>query len=107
MGDVKNVSTKRQLDNLKKGEAKKYRSGDEAARNGKKGGIVSGEKRREKKSFSEIAKEIGEKKITSDSIVKTFQSYGVCDKDGLYLNTAIVAGQAIAGMKGNTAAASV
>ena len=36
------MSTKRQLDNLKKGESKKYRSGDEAARNGKKGGIVSG-----------------------------------------------------------------
>lgn len=102
---MKNVSTKRQLDNLKKGEATRFSPGEHQARIAKKGAEKASEKRRQKKSFSEIAKEIGEKKITSDSIVKTFQSYGVCDNDGLYLNTAIVAGQAIAGMKGNTAAA--
>lgn len=48
----------RSLENLKKGRATQFQSGDEAAKKGKKGGTRSGQKRRERKSFAE-ALEIG------------------------------------------------
>lgn len=40
-------------ENLKKGVATQIRSGEEAARIGKKGGIASGKKRRDKRDFKE------------------------------------------------------
>lgn len=40
-------------ENLKKGKATQFRSGEEAAKNGKKGGQASGKSRREKKAFRE------------------------------------------------------
>ena len=48
------MPTKKQLDNLKNGKATRFRSGEEAARNGKKGGQASGEARRRLKSFREL-----------------------------------------------------
>lgn len=99
------MPTKKQLENLKKGQSKQYRSGDEAARNGKKGGKASGQSRRIKKTFSEIAKDLGSCTITEGSVLEQFKAYGVDSKEGLALSTATVAGQYIAGIKGNTNAA--
>ena len=42
-------------ENLEKGKATQFRSGEEAARNGSKGGIASGAARRRKKSLKEAA----------------------------------------------------
>lgn len=100
------MQSKKQLENLKKGNpATQFKSGRNAVDNGKKGGIASGEAKRKSKSFAEIAKDLGESKITEKSVLAQFSAFGVTDKDGLALNTAIVAGQVIAGIKGNTAAA--
>lgn len=40
--------------NLKNGEATQFRSGEEAVENGRKGGIASGQARREKKTIQKI-----------------------------------------------------
>lgn len=40
--------------NLEKGSSKQFRSGEEAARNGRKGGKASGRSRRALKSFKEV-----------------------------------------------------
>lgn len=50
-------------DNLKKGKATQFQSGDKAAKNGKKGGIASGIARREKKNMREWAEIFGSKEI--------------------------------------------
>lgn len=97
------MQRKNKADNLK--PFKTDQSREEAKKNGKKGGIASGEARRKKKSFAEIAKDLGDCKITEKSVLAQFSAFGVTDKDGLALNTAIVAGQAIAGLRGNTKAA--
>jgi hypothetical protein len=47
--------------NLKKGKDTRFRSGEEAAKNGKKGGIASGEARREKRLIKDrILERMGE-----------------------------------------------
>ena len=45
-------------ENLKKGEPFRFRSGEEAAKAGQKGGIASGESRRRKKAMRDTAKMI-------------------------------------------------
>jgi len=47
--------------NLQRGTATQFRSGEEAAKNGKKGGIASGEKRRENKRLRDIMKSMLER----------------------------------------------
>ena len=46
--------------NLSNGAATQFRTGEEQARIAKKGGIASGQSRRQKKTLSEIAKMIAE-----------------------------------------------
>lgn len=41
-------------ENLKKGKKTQFKSGEKAARNGRKGGIASGESKREKKTIQKI-----------------------------------------------------
>ena len=45
-------------ENLKRGAATQFRSGDEAVRNGKKGGFASGRKRRDRRTFRETLLEL-------------------------------------------------
>lgn len=45
-------------DNLKRGKATQFKSGDEAARNGKKGGIASGEARRERATIADVLRRL-------------------------------------------------
>ena len=45
-------------ENLKRGAATQFRSGEEAVRNGKKGGIASGRKRRDRRTFRETLLEL-------------------------------------------------
>lgn len=53
-------------ENLKKGEATQFKSGEEAAKNGRAGGIASGEARQRRKTYREIAMEIG--RLPSDEL---------------------------------------
>ena len=64
------MPTKKQLDNLKNGKATRFRSGEEAVRNGKKGGQASGEARRRLKSFRELDAD-----FTTDDERKAFEIY--------------------------------
>lgn len=45
-------------ENLKKGEPYRFKSGEEAAKNGRKGGIKSGESKREDKAAREMMQEL-------------------------------------------------
>lgn len=56
---------KKQNENLKKGKATQFKSGEEAAKNGKKGGIASGEAKKRKKDLRLALEALLEKDITS------------------------------------------
>jgi hypothetical protein len=56
---------RKQNENLKKGKANQFKSGAEAAKNGKKGGIASGEAKRRKKDLRLALEMLLEKDITS------------------------------------------
>lgn len=50
----------KQDENLKKGKDTQFKSGENAAINGRKGGIISGEVKRANKSLANLAKEIAQ-----------------------------------------------
>ena len=52
-------------ENLKKGEATRFQSGEEAVRNGQKGGIASGKARRAKADMRRILLDMLDEEITS------------------------------------------
>lgn len=52
-----------QSENLKKGIDTQFRSGEEAAEQGRKGGVASGESRRRKRTLKEIAIMLADEKI--------------------------------------------
>lgn len=56
---------RKQNENLKKGKATQFKSGGKAAKNGKKGGIASGEAKRRKKDLRLALEMLLEKDITS------------------------------------------
>jgi hypothetical protein len=56
---------RKQNENLKKGKANQFKSGVEAAKNGKKGGIASGEAKRRKKDLRLALEMLLEKDMTS------------------------------------------
>ena len=65
--------------NLKKGKATQFRSGEEAVNNGKKGGIASGESRRRKKTLKDLmnsvaAMPIQDGKLTDIDKIKSLAS---------------------------------
>lgn len=57
-------------ENLKKGEATRFKSGEEAVKNGRKGGIASGQSKRENKTFQTIISEILQRDIASSSQIE-------------------------------------
>lgn len=74
--------------NLNNGVATQFRSGEEAARNGKKGGIASGYSRRQKKALSDYVKIIAESPASSTA-KKKLAKMGIADEDAN--NMAVVA----------------
>lgn len=75
------------------------RSSEEAARNGKKGGIASGQSRRQKKTLSELAKMIAENPAPT-AAKKKLAKMGISDEDAN--NNAVVAASIYAkAIKGN------
>lgn len=74
--------------NLNNGAATQFRSGEDAARNGKKGGIASGYSRRQKKALSDYVKIIAESPASSTA-KKKLAKMGIADEDAN--NMAVVA----------------
>lgn len=74
--------------NLNNRAATQFRSGEEAVRNGKKGGIASGYSRRQKKALSDYVKIIAESPASSTA-KKKLAKIGIADEDAN--NMAVVA----------------
>lgn len=86
------------IENLKKGKATQFQSGEKAAENGKKGGIASGEAKRQKNTVKSILKQWADSPITVSKLKKEAKSYGIETDEGRSLITlALIKGA----MKGN------
>ena len=93
-------------ENLKKGEPFRFRSGEEAAKAGQKGGIASGESRRRKKAMRDTAKMILDMPVpkVAKEMKQKLAMMGISEEDFTY-QTAVMVGVINQAMKGNTKAA--
>ena len=91
-------------ENLKKGEATQFRSGEEAARNGGKGGVASGAARRRKKSMKAALKTMLDMPVTSKELQQKMRLLGVPEGDSTY-QMAVMVAMLNQAMKGNVKAA--
>lgn len=91
-------------ENLKKGEATQFRSGEEAARSGAKGGVASGAARRRKKSMKAALKTILDMPVTSKELQQKMRMLGVPEGDSTY-QMAVMVAMLNQAMKGNVKAA--
>lgn len=92
--------------NLKNGLSTQFRSGEEAARNGQKGGINSGVSRRRKRSLKEAADLFLSLPVTDNKIFNKMVKSGV-DVEDIDYQMAVVAGLTQKAMKGDSKAAKV
>ena len=76
-------------------------SREEAAKNGRKGGIRSGEVRREKKKASDIVNSLLEKPAKSKSITKNLAELGLTTDKDTTIETAMLAGLVAKACQGN------
>lgn len=90
-------------DNLKKFTSEQSR--EEAAKNGKKGGIASGEARRKKKAMREVAEMVlgSQISLSDEKIRQQLKEKGVSDDDMTY-QTAVVFATLGQALKGNVKA---
>ncbi len=70
-------------DNLKKGEPYQFRSGEEAAAAGRKGGQKSGESRRRKRTMKAAVKILMDMPVP-ESQAKKMKAYGIEEEDATY-----------------------
>ena len=93
------------IENIQPHKFTSNQSRDEAARNGKKGGIASGKARRAKKNMRELA-EIMLNSKAQGSAAKAARQFGAdLAEDEITNAAAILAGQMVSALKGNTNAA--
>ena len=92
--------------NLENGKATQFRSGEEAARNGKIGGIASGAARRRKRSLKEAADLYLSLPVTDRRVLNKIARDGVESED-IDNQMAIVAGLAKVAATGDSKAAKV
>ena len=92
--------------NLENGKRTQFRSGEEAARNGKKGGEASGESRRRKKSMKEAADLFLSLPVADKRKKNAMIRYGLSEDDIDY-QMAIVVGMAKRAIAGDARAAKV
>ncbi len=92
--------------NLENGLATQFRSGEEAARNGQKGGVASGESRRRKRSLKEAADLFLSLRVTDNKTFNKLVKSGVNVEDIDY-QMAMVVGLTQKAMKGDAKAAKV
>lgn len=93
-------------ENLKNGEPFRFRSGEEAAKAGQKGGIASGEARRRKKAMRDTAKMLLDMQVpkAAKELKQKLAMMGISEEDFTY-QTAVMVGVINQAMKGNTKAA--
>lgn len=93
-------------ENLKNGEPFRFRSGEEAAKAGKKGGIASGEARRRKKAMRDTAEMLLDMQVpkAAKELKQKLAIMGISEEDFTY-QTAVMVGVINQAMKGNTKAA--
>lgn len=77
---------------------------EEASRNGRKGGIASGEARRRKKTIAELAEKMLNSPMTGKAKAAMKKDFSDLDDEDLTMAVALVHGQFKAALKGNTAA---
>lgn len=61
--------------NLKKGKATQFKSGEEAVRNGRKGGIASGESKRGRKTIQNLLKDFLDSNVKDQKSLKRLASF--------------------------------
>lgn len=90
--------------NLENGKLTQFRSGEEAAKAGKKGGVASGEARRRKRTLKAATKDLLETPVKSKELQQKMELLGVSAKDADYM-TAVAVAMVTQAMKGNVKAA--
>ena len=71
-------------ENLKKGKATQFKSGEQAVKNGKKGGIASGIAKREKKTVQKILSDYLEQDVQSQKSLKQMaKEFGIDGKQSI------------------------
>ena len=101
------MPTQKQLENLKKGKATQFKTGEQQAKIASAGGKASAEKARRKKAFAETFNEILEMNVKSPAMLKSLESMGVDvndKKDKPTMQTAMLAGMVASATKGNVGA---
>lgn len=63
-------------ENLKNGKAYEFKSGEEAARNGREGGIASGVSKRKKKTFREMTRNVMTTRVANEKIADKLERDG-------------------------------
>lgn len=98
-------------ENLKKGKATQFRSGEEAARNGQKGGVASGASRRRRKAMKQTVNTLlgagldaGEGEFLEEIIKPRLLALGIDVEDATYQDV-LLAGVMLKAMKGDVRAA--
>ena len=71
------MPTQKQLDNLKKGKATQFKSGENAAMNGRKGGLANGRNAPKRASMAAIARQIADAPVTNPKNVAALDALGV------------------------------
>lgn len=92
-------------ENLKNGQQYQFRSGEQAAEAGRKGGIASGKARREKRSMREAAKMFMDMPIKGyPELTTKLKAMGIKEED-LTFQMAVISSMMAKAMQGNTKAA--
>lgn len=95
----------KQNENLKKGKATQFKSGEQAASAGRKGGINSGKSKRKKKTLAAMAQTFAALPVP-DNTKKQLTALGIENEDAVH-QMALVAAMFAAGEKGNVRAAAL
>lgn len=83
-----------------------FRSGDEAEKNGRKGGVASGASRRRKRSLKDAADLFLSLPVNNPQISQGLEAAGL-DPDDIDYQMAVIAGMTIEAVKGNPKAAKI
>ena len=81
---------------------KPVKSKDEARELGRKGGLASGQKRREKKTMSSLATMMINAQLSGENKAKIKKQFGILEDDDITIASAMMAGQIKAAMAGDS-----
>ena len=88
-------------ENLKKGKATQFKSGENAEKNGSKGGIASGISKRQNKTMAQLAEMILTKQLDKDKKKSVEKVTGELADDDATVAVMMMAGQVQSAVKGN------